>query len=166
MYRLPPRQPVQDVIHGVVLRAFDRLFLASEALADAELVASGAIAVRYGIVYLGRAYHAIMPELVALDTGGGFAGEEAWNFLFEQSNLFPRADVIGFREDGVEDMVTVKSLDLMYPVRAFAFFPADDPTNLGQLSALLGAIPDEWPPRLVSALDAYPDLATYKTKHP
>ncbi|XWX05315.1 hypothetical protein VZO05_07080 [Aggregatilineales bacterium SYSU G02658] len=165
MYRLPPRQPVQDIVSGVVLRAFDRLFLASEPTPDAEVIASGSVAVRYGIVYLGRAYHAIMPELVALDTGGGFAGEEAWNFLFEQSNLFPRADVIGFREDGQEDMVTVKSLDLMYPVRAFAFHPADAPVNLGQLSALLGAVPAEWPARLTDALDAYPDLATYKAQH-
>jgi hypothetical protein len=166
MYRLPPRQPVQDLLTGVVLRAFDRLFLASEPHPDTELIASGSVAVRYGIVYLGRSYHAIMPELVVFDTGGGLSGEDAWRFLFEESNLFPRAEVIGFREDGEEDMVTVKTLDLMYPVRAFTFFPPDAPVNLGQLSALLGTFPEALPARLTNCLDAYPDLATYKAKHP
>lgn len=166
MYRLPPRQPVQDLVEGTVSRAHEQLFLAPEPLPEAETVAVGVVAVRYGIVYLGRSYHAIMPELVALDTGGGFAGEDAWNFLFHESNLFPRADVIGFREDGVEDMVTVKSLDLMYPLRAFAFFPAEDPRNLGQLAALIGTFNAALPNRLTQALDHYPDLAAWRAKHP
>lgn len=165
MYRLPPRQPVQDLVEGVVSRAHERLFLAPELLPNAELVAAGLIAVRYGIVYLGQTYHAIMPELVALDTGGGFAGEEAWDFLFNESNLFPRADVIGFREDGVEDMVTVKSLDLMYPLRVFAFFPSDAPSNLGQLTALIGTLNGDLPSRLVQSLPHYPDLAAWEAKH-
>ncbi len=165
MYRFPPRQPVQDIVEGVVLRAHDRLFLTKTPLPAAEVIAEGLIAVRYGIVYLGRAYHAIMPELVALDTGGGYAGEEAWDFLMNKSNLFPRADVIGIRDDGEEDMVTVKSLDLMYPLRVFAFFPADEPTNLGQLTAWLGAVPQDLPARLTQALDIYPDLASWEARH-
>jgi hypothetical protein len=160
MYRLPPRQAISDTVTGFVLQHGDEYALSL--VASEPFVAQGEFNVRYAIVYLGRSYLAIVPELVAMDTGGGFNGEEAWDFLFNKSNLFPRADVVGFRDDGVDDMVTVKSLDLMHPLRVLVYEDREATKPLAHVSALIAPDTSLLPERLTQALRLFPDVAAWQ----
>ena len=64
--------------------------------------------VRYGVRFLGKPHLSVVPGLVAIDYGEMLIGEEAWIFLTKRSNLYPRAEVFGYRNDGHDDMITVK----------------------------------------------------------
>ncbi len=161
MYRLPPRQAISDTVEGFLIQQSENVALSL--LPEREnILAQGNFTLRYGIVYLGRSYLSIVPDLVALDTGGGFNGEEAWDFLFNKSNLFPRADVLGFREDGVDEMVTVKSLDLMHPLRVFAYDTHEATKPLAQVSAIIALDTTHLPERLTQAMPIYSDLAVWQ----
>src|SRR5688572_30842193 len=113
---IPPRQPYSEAFSGVILKMEETTLLSSTPQSDAEVMHTGTFVLRYAIEYLGKPQWSIVPGLVALDYGDILTGEEAWQFLFHRSNLYPRADVIGYRNDGVDDMIPVKKLDLMQPV--------------------------------------------------
>jgi hypothetical protein len=162
MYRMPPRQPIGDTFIGYLLKVSDEHLLATHAIDTAEVIAQGELVVRYGVVYLGRSYLSIVPDLVAFDTGGGMNGEEAWDFLFNKSNLFPRADVLGFRDDGVDDMVTVKSLDLMYPLRVFVYDNPDSHTPLAQIVGVISDNPESIPTRLRESSKVYTSISDWQ----
>jgi hypothetical protein len=161
MYRLPPRHPVGDAIEGTLITLDGQTLLVDTAPADVSVVHAGQMILRYAVVYLGRSYHAIVPELIAMDTGGGYSGEEAWDFLINKSNLFPRADVIGYREDGEEDMVTVKSLDLAAPVRTFVYADENSRRPIGVLSAIVMQDTSQLPQRALDYCAHYATLADW-----
>lgn len=162
MYRLPPRLPLSETYSGCLLMSQGQYALAPSYDTDTDVtvekVAQGDLIVRLAIVYLGRSHQAIVPEMVAMDTGGGYNGEEAWDFLLNKSNLFPRADVIGYRHDGTDDMVTVKSLDLMYPLRALVYDSDASRTPLAQVTAVISADVQSLPPRLRQHVSIYATL--------
>jgi hypothetical protein len=164
MYRLPPRLPVGDAVEGSLITLDEHLLLVQTPPAEASITHAGPMILRYALVYLGRSYHAIVPELVAMDTGGGFSGEEAWDFLINKSNLFPRADVIGYREDGQEDMVTVKSLDLAAPVRTFVYSDESSRTPIGVLSAIVMQDTSQLPPRVLEYCAHYSTLEDWQKR--
>ena len=119
--RIPPRAPIGDSFKGVMLKANDVFLLAETPLAGAETVHEGSFILRYGVVYLGKPHLSIVPALLALDYGAFKTGEDAWDFLLNKSNLFPRADVLGFGNDGADSQVFIKELDLMYPFDIHGF---------------------------------------------
>lgn len=150
---------------GYLLKVGDEHLLATHIIDNTEVIAHGELVVRYGIVYLGRSYLSIVPDLVAFDTGGGMNGEEAWDFLFNKSNLFPRADVLGFRDDGVDDMVTVKSLDLMYPLRVFVYDSATNTTPMAQIVGVISENAETIPTRLHEISKVYSSSDWQKTQN-
>lgn len=164
---IPARSPIGDTFAGVLLRAEAGHALAFEALAGAELVASGPLTVRYALAYLGKPRLAIVPGLVALDYGDTLTGEAAWDFLLRRSNLHPRADVFGFRTDGADDMTLVKLLDLAQPVQAWVYADAAATRPLARALALIAG-PDAAaavPPRLLACLPRFNTLTDWRTAH-
>src|SRR5690606_14676817 len=118
---IPERQPISDSFRGHVLKVEGTPLLLREALQAGELLATGDLTVRYAVGYLGKPHLAIVPGLIALDYGEMLTGEEAWEFLLKRSNLYPRADVVGYRNDGEDDMIAVKFLDIDQPVQALVY---------------------------------------------
>jgi hypothetical protein len=152
---IPERQPIGDTFSGVVLQIGERQALALAAQPGAPVVASGNLIVRYAIRYLGKPHLSIVPGLVALDYGDMLTGEEAWNFLFKRSVLYPRADVLGYRNDGVDEMVVVKQLDLAEPVDVYVYPEATATTPSAHPTALIAPDDAEVAPRLREYLPRY-----------
>src|SRR5688572_2653366 len=102
--QLPERSPVSDEFSGVLIEIDGQQLLAPE-LPDDEVpfLLGGTLLIRYGLRYLEKPHLSIVPGLLALDYGDMLTGEEAWDFIQKRSNLHPRADVFGYRNDGVDD---------------------------------------------------------------
>lgn len=163
MSKIPPRNPIGDTFSGVLARHTEGDFLAAAPLPDAETLASGTLTVRYGITYLGKPHLAIVPGLVAVDYGEFFTGDDMWQFILSRSNVYPRADVVGYRSDGTDDMIVVKKLDLAYPKQVLVY---DDPNAIKALAAVKAVIapPDATiAPRITEHLPHYTTIDDWKT---
>ncbi len=159
--QIPDREPIGDLFTGVICQ-FDNFNILSPApIESAVEIAQGEFVIRYGITYLGKPHYSVVPDLVVADYGDAFVGEDAWQFLTQQSNLYPRADVFGYRNDGKDEMLFVKELDFAIPFDVLAFANADDNTPLGKLTALIA--PDaETPERLIEYLPRYDTVADWQ----
>jgi len=163
--RIPERIPLGDVISGAWARldGGDVFIFPSDTVSDVEIMASGEFLVRYALVYLGKPHLAIVPGLVALDYGDMLVGEEAWNFILKKSNLYPRADVLGYRNDGVDDMISIKWLDLVLPVRVLLYQDATSTIPLATLTAFISSRAD-LPPRLLDYLPRYTTIDNWRSQ--
>jgi hypothetical protein len=106
-----------------------------------------------------------VPGLLATDTGDIMTGSHAWDFLLNRSNLFPRADVQGYRNDGEDDMVFVKELDLMQPIQILVYETAEATAPLAQAAAVISTDLDSLPDRLQTYADIYPTIADWLSQH-
>jgi len=161
--KIPPRQPFGEVFNGVVLRYNERHVLALAPLAGTETLASGQFIIRYGVRYLGKSFLSIVPGLLVLDYGDMLTGKEAWDFLVRKSNLHPRADVIGYRNDGQDDMVMVRTLDMGQPIDVLVFADETATKPVYQVSALIAPSTEGLPPYLIEYLPPYDSLDTWNT---
>lgn len=135
-------------------------------LADsaAETLASGPLLLRYGLVCLETPQLCLVPELVVMEYGELLNGEAAWDFLLHHSNLHPRAEVLGRRDDGEEDQLRVSRLDLAQTPRVLVW-PADSAgraTPVARPQALIADAADSLPGRLRQFLPLYPSLADWR----
>jgi hypothetical protein len=160
--RIPPRAPIGDSFKGLVLKVDESLLLASQPIESAEVIYQGSMILRYGVVFLGKPQFSIVPALLALDYGTFMTGEEAWDFLLHRSNLFPRADVIGYRNDGTDEQVFIKELDLVWPFDILAYRDAETGKPFAQINAVISAETDKLPSRLVAYANIYPTLEAWK----
>lgn len=162
--RIPERKPISDVFTGLIVHVagHDVLMLALTDAddVDASITHEGTFFVRYGLIYLQEA-HSMVPELIALDYGDMLAGEEAWDFILNRSNLYPRADVVGYRDDGTDDMVVLKKLDIMHPVEVLVYADDASRTPLAKVTGLIAADTSHLPERLLRHLPQYDTLAAF-----
>lgn len=161
---IPERQPIGDSFTGVVIQVGAAQALTVDPPDEGSLLYSGTMTVRYGVRYLGKSFLSIIPGLIAVDYGTMLTGEEAWEFLLKRSNLYPRAEVFGYRSDGRDDMITVKNLDLAQPVEVLIYTDAEATIPIAKPTALVA---DErqsatLPPRLVEALERFPSVAAWQ----
>lgn len=158
----PDRQPVIDRFRGVVLRFGATSVLARTPQGADEVVISGDLEIRYGVEVLGKPHLSIVPGLVALDYGDMLNGEEAWDFLLRGSHLHPRADVIGYRSDGVDDMTVIKALDLAQPVHVLVYEDAAATLPVARVTALIASDTETIAPRLLEHLLHYPSVTEWQ----
>ncbi|MFO7320782.1 MAG: hypothetical protein DIU68_003555 [Chloroflexota bacterium] len=161
---IPEPSPVEDLFTGIVLRHGESSALATAPEAGLEIIASGDLIIRYAIRYQGKTHYAIVPGLVVMDYGDLLTGEEAWDFLIKRSNLHPRAEVAGIRNDGADDMVFVKQLDLAQPVEVLVYADRASRTPLARPTALIGTSASDFPQRLSAYLPLYPNVATWQSE--
>jgi hypothetical protein len=161
---IPPREPIGDPFNGLLIEAAGKHLLALQPQAGGTVQHRGPLVIRYGVRFLGKLHLSIVPGLIALDYGAFLTGEEAWSFLIEKSNRFPRSEVIGYRNDGADDMVTIKTLD---PVPTPMVLACDSETAtkpLAEIHALIAQepVPTDLPPRLLAYLPRYAALAEWQ----
>ncbi len=152
---IPQRLPITERVTGVLTCLGADTFLSARKLPTGDLVAQGEIFLRYGITYLGKPQLSIVPDLVVADYGEMLVGETAWEFLMQSGHLYPRADVCGIRNDGEEDMQTLKLLDFDYPYDVFAYQQMTDWQPFAEVSALIAANASPFPERLREHLPCY-----------
>ena len=80
----------------------------------------------------------------------------------ESAHLYPRADVCGFRNDGVDDMVAVKQLDFDYPFDVFVYRQPEDEQPFAALSALIDADSAAYPERLLRHLLRFDSVTAWR----
>lgn len=158
---IPERAPIGDPFDGAVIAGpNDVQAVIDHAPADAVVLAAGKLIARYGIRYLGKPHLSIVPGLVAVDYGTLLTGEEGWNFLLHRSNLYPRAEVFGYRHDGRDEMVFVKQLDLALNFDVLIYTSSQATKPVARPSALIGT--EEALARMPARLrEALPHFATY-----
>jgi hypothetical protein len=161
--QIPPRQPFSEAFHGVVLLHRGQQALALTPQAGTETLASGAFVLRYGVRYAGKSFLSIVPGLLVLDYGEALTGEEAWSFLVKKSNLHPRADVIGYRNDGQDDMVMVRTLDLGLPIEVLVYANEQAAIPAYRPTALIAPSAAGLPPYLTAYLPRYVSLDAWET---
>ncbi|PJF41502.1 MAG: hypothetical protein D6737_15800 [Chloroflexi bacterium] len=159
---LPTPEPPGDSFTGFVLQLDDVQILALEHLSGSAVIARGDFIVRYAIHYAGPAHLSIVPGLVVMDYGETMTGDEAWHFLLKGSNLYPRAEVIGYRSDGKEDMPFVKQLDLALPVEVFVYADDAATTPLANPTALIAPEEADVAPRIREYLPSFTTLAEWQ----
>lgn len=159
---IPERAPVTDPISGAIVQAGDACALAIGA-ADLEDSAVS-LWVRYGVRLLGKPHLSIVPGLVAIDYGELLTGDEAWDFLVRHSNLYPRAEVFGFRDDGRDDMLYVKQLDLALPMQVLVYTNPQDSTPAARPTALIApeAQAASLPQRVLDYLPRFETVAQWR----
>ncbi len=155
---IPAREPINELLSGTVSRVDGSFFLSSSVLPQADLIVQGEIALRYGIPYLFKPQWSIVPDLVVLDYGETMTGELAWDFLMMNSHLYPRSDVLGWRNDGADEMVPLKQLDFDSPYDVFVYRAPEDREPVARLSALIENESDGFPERLLRHLPRFPSL--------
>ncbi len=163
---IPERSPIGDVVDGAIIGLEDStqtaLFVGSDVPANSILIARGTLIVRYGIRYLGKPHLSIVPGLVAIDYGTFLTGEEAWEFLIKRSNLYPRAEVFGYRNDGHDEMMTVKTLDLAQPFEALVYSNATTTIPTARPSGVISEANTPLPLRVAELLPQYATLEAWR----
>lgn len=155
---VPERAPIWDCFAGVVLQAAGAQALALTAQPGAETITAGEFVIRYGVRFLSKPEQYIIPGAVVMDYGDLLTGEDAWNFLWHRSNLHPRSEVVGQREDNREDVVFFRSLDLSIPPQVLVYTSDTAKTPTAQPTAIIAADPAGIAPRLREFLPCYPTI--------
>ena len=159
---IPAREPIGDAFNGAVVQLGILQALAPAPLAGADTLISGALVVRYGIRYLGKPHLSIVPGLVVIDYGDMLVGDEAWEFITRHSNQYPRAEVFGYRNDGRDEMMYVKNLDLVQPVEVLVYDSPTATAPAARPTALIAPADAAVPLRLLNYLPRYNSLADWQ----
>lgn len=159
---IPERAPVTDQVAGAIVQVDGACALAIGA-ADLD-TPPAPLWVRYGVRLLGKPHLSIVPGLVAIDYGELLTGDEAWDFLVRHSNLYPRAEVFGFRDDGRDDMLYVKQLDLALPMQVLVYTDPQSSTPAARPSALIApeALAAALPQRVLDYLPRFETVAQWR----
>lgn len=129
-----------------------------------QVLATGTFIVRYGLRFLGKLHVSIVPGLIVLDRGEIMTGEEAWDFLLKHSNLFPRSEVIGYKNDGTDDMAQIRALDMAVLPEVLAFVDAQATKPIAKPTALIAPDTNGLSERLLSYLPRYASLVDWQAE--
>jgi hypothetical protein len=162
MANIPQREPVGDPFTGFVLEVMGSHLLSTSPLEGASVLHSGMMIVRYGIRFLEKPFLSIVPGILALDYGEMLTGEEMWSFILKKSNLYPRADVVGYRNDGTDEMMPIKRLDLAQPVEPLVYRDSSATKPIAHPVALIAPPDAQIPARLLESLPRYPSLEVWQ----
>lgn len=161
---IPAREPISDVFEGAVVGLSGLQALIPRDFAPQNPILTGRLIVRYAVRYLGKPHLSIVPGLVAIDYGDMLVGDAAWDFILHRSNLYPRAEVFGFRNDGRDEMMYVKNLDLVQPIEVLVF--TSESSNVPAARPIALIAPDDAtssiPPRLLTYLPRFATLADWQ----
>lgn len=138
-------------ISGILWRQGDHLGLTLPPLApppDATRIQHGDLVLRYGIEMLTAPYQ-LIPGYFENENGAIKTGRAAWEFIWSKFQLYPRAEVIGFRSDGAPAQVLMRDLDFGEPPKVLAFPDETAWRALGVITHL-SAPPDATLPDLLA----------------
>lgn len=115
---------VQDTITGALWRGDGRVTLVSgqhEPVLKGRVLHSGHLVLRYAIPFQGPRHLSVVPAIFVSEQGGMLYGLKAWRFMFQNYQLYPRAEVLGLQSDGEEVQVFMRELDLADTPRVLAY---------------------------------------------
>ncbi|MBX3083158.1 MAG: hypothetical protein KF716_16115 [Anaerolineae bacterium] len=130
MPKIPEPEYIHEIIEGSVYELPEATTLVvGQATADLASYApriAGTVVLRYGLSLQTPSTNAIIPGLFVSEKGVALVGREAWDFMLAHFQLYPRADVVGFRvSNGAPLQVFLRELDFGTPIRVFAYESVD-----------------------------------------
>jgi len=143
------------------LRYATARLLAPHTLHDTERIAAGDFTVRYGVRFVDKPNLSIVPGLLALDYGEMLTGDKMWDFMTSHYNQYPRADVLGYRNDGQDEMIPLKKLDFAQPLDVLIYQTPQATVPIAPAHALIIPTDQTVPARLTDALPTYQALADW-----
>lgn len=161
---IPQREPIGDLFSGSIIQIGDKQALATSIDSEVASVASGSFVVRYGLRFLGKLHISIVPGIVVMDYGDMITGEAAWDFLQKNSNLYPRSEVVGYRNDGTDDMLFIRTLDMAIPPEVLVYVDDQATKPLAKPVALIAANTMGIPQRILEYLPHYLSLAKWQAE--
>lgn len=164
MANVPPQSPVGDTFNGVILKYATAYFLSPEPILQTEVIASGQWTVRYGLRYAEKPHVSIVPGLVAVDYGEMMTGDTMWDFITNRSNIYPRADVLGYRNDGESDMVVLKKLDLGLSYHVLVYADDTATTPQASINAIIHPNPQQLSVRLQNYVPHFHTLSDWENR--
>lgn len=144
------------------MRADETDFVSARMAEGTAVIAHGRFVVRYGLRILGKHWLSIVPGLVAVDYGTFLTGERAWGFLLHKSNLYPRAEVFGYRDNGVEDQMFLRQLDIALRPQVLLYADANATKPLAKPVAWIGAPADALSERMRAYLPTFATLDAWR----
>ncbi|MFN8378754.1 MAG: hypothetical protein U0452_08790 [Anaerolineae bacterium] len=162
---IPERQPVADSFPGAVVQAGDQQALVLHP-GPAPVLWVGPCVVRYGVRFLGKPHLSVVPGLLVMDYGEMLTGEAAWEFLTLHSNRYPRAEVFGYRNDGRDEMMRVRDLDLALTPEVLVYTDEKAVKPLARPVALIATADESagLPLRLTAALPRWDTLKDWQSQ--
>ena len=161
---IPERNPISDSFVGYVIQIGDIQVLVTNEPLTEHVVSSGTFVIRYGLRFLGKLHISIVPGMVVLDRGEILTGEEAWDFLLKNSNLYPRSEVMGYKNDGTDDMALIRTLDMAITPEVLVYADANSTKPIAKPTALIAPDTNGLAERLLSYLPRYASLADWQAE--
>lgn len=107
----------------------------------AEPDVADALMIRFAFVLMGTEAH-LFPSFLIDDWGGEVRGHALYEWVRENGNQFPRAEIFGFDRQGASAQYFVRELELYAKLPAYVFLDKETPLAEGKLlNAIL--LPDE-----------------------
>ncbi|MBI1278016.1 MAG: hypothetical protein GC179_07805 [Anaerolineaceae bacterium] len=161
---IPERQPIGDSFTGAIIQVGgSQALITLEPLTEA-VIATGTFLIRYGLRFLGKPHISIVPGLLVLDRGEMMTGEEAWEFLLKHSNIYPRSEVFGYKNDGVDEMMLIRNLDMALSPEVLVYADNASIKPIAQPTALISTNTSGLSERLLSYLPRYSSLAEWQAE--
>lgn len=114
---------------------------------NTTILLAGNITLRYGVDIL-QSSHLLIPGYFETENGAVKVGKAAWEFMWAKWQLYPRADVIGVREDGQPTSLWVRNLDFGESPRIVAYGNPESEAMLGIINRLDDSPDMDLPPLL------------------
>jgi hypothetical protein len=99
------------------------------------------LVLRFALILMGTEYH-LFPSVLIDDWGGEVRGLTLYEWVRENGNQFPRAEIFGFNQHGASVQYFLRELELYARLPAYVYPDRETPLEEGRLlSAIL--LPDE-----------------------
>lgn len=161
---IPAQNPIGDSFTGKIIQIGEAQSLTTVESSAEEVIAAGTFVVRYGLRFLGKLHISIVPGLLVLDRGEILTHEEAWDFLLKHSNLYPRSEVMGYLNDGTDEMMLIRNLDMAVPPEVLVYADAKSTKPIAKPTALVAPDITGLSDRLLSYLPRYESLADWQAE--
>jgi len=161
---IPEQNPIGDSFTGSIIQIGQTQALTAVDLLSEEIIASGSFVVRYGLRFLGKLHISIVPGLLVLDRGEILTNENAWDFLLKHSNLYPRSEVMGYLNDGSDEMMLIRNLDMAVPPEVLVYSDARGTKPIAKPTILIAPDTTGFSDRLLSYLPRYASLAEWQAE--
>ncbi len=161
---IPEQNPIGDYFTGSIIQIGQTQALTTVDLLSEETIAYGSFVVRYGLRFLGKLHISIVPGLLVLDRGEILTNEDAWDFLLKHSNLYPRSEVMGYLNDGSDEMMLIRNLDMAVPPEVLVYTDARGTKPIAKPTILIAPDTTGLSDRLLSYLPRYASLAEWQAE--
>ncbi len=128
----PDLKPITHHIHGKLLRDAGNNGRAALLLLNPypEQKTADSLYLRYAFVLLGPEEY-IFPAFILDDWGQEIRSLDVYNWVWENADHFPRAEIFGYEADGRETQCFARGLELMVKLPCYVYQNATDEVTAG-----------------------------------